>query len=135
VTASLIFLWSSHRWEKHVSYGRNCGLEAELNSIINGLRANDSTLLGEHLETSNAARVLVVLNRFKEFLIDDDFAWDVIWRLALVSLNLGDNHLSVGLDSLILNFFEHIKVRLSASDKDFTFHQFNKALKLIENMI
>ena len=115
-----------------MSYGRNCGLEAELNSIINGLRANDSTLLGEHLETSNAARVLVVLNRFKEFLINDNFAWDVIWRLTLVSLNLGNDHLSVGLDSFVLDLFEHIEVRLSASNKDFTFHQFDKALNLIE---
>lgn len=115
-----------------MSYSRDGGLEAKFNSIVDGLRAHDSSLLGEHLKTSDAARVLVVLNRFKEFLVDDNFAWDVVWGLALVSLHLGDDHLFVGLDSLVLDFFEHIEVGFPASDEDFTLHEFDEALKGIE---
>ena len=101
-------------------------LESKLNSIVDGLRANDSSFFGKELHATKASSLLVVFNGL-EILgsIDNDLARNVICALSLESHNLANNHLSVFIDCLFFNALDEFHITFSASDEDLTFHKFD----------
>lgn len=58
-----------------MSDGWDGSLETKVNTVVNGLRADNSTLLGEHLEPTDAPSHLIVFNTFQVSAVDDDVAW------------------------------------------------------------
>ena len=112
-----------------MSDGRDGSLEAQVDSVIKGLRAHDSSLLSEHFKASNASIQLVVLNALQVFAVDDDLARNVIRALALKSRNLCDEHVLVCSYGLSLNGFENGLVALSAADVDLRLHELYQPLQ------
>ena len=118
----------SHGWEEFVSDGWHSNTEGKVNSVIEGLGADNSSLFGEHLEATKAAGLLVIFNAFQELGINDNVAWQFLWVLTLESLDLGDHHLSVLADCLILDLLKEFNICLSKSDIDSWLDKFDQAL-------
>ena len=53
-------------------------LESKLNSIVDGLRANDSSFFGEKLHTTKATILLVVFNGLEILGVHDNLAWNLL---------------------------------------------------------
>ena len=112
-----------------MSNGWDSGLEAEFDSVVDGLWAHNSSFLGEELETTDASGGLIVIDALEVFfIIDDNFAWDILWVFTFESLYLCDNELSVLGDSIIHNFFNKTNIRFSASNENLTFHKLDETL-------
>jgi hypothetical protein len=121
---SLLFLLLLHRWEEHVSYSWNCGLEAEINSVIDCLWANNSSFLGEKFHTTEASLVLIFLNRLEILgCINDNLAWNIVRVLTLESNNFVHNQFPVLLNGFVLNRLNEFLIIFSASNKNLTFHK------------
>lgn len=58
-----------------MSDGWDGSLESEVNTVVDRLRAHDSTLLGEHLEPTDTPSHFIVLNALQVSAVDDDVAW------------------------------------------------------------
>lgn len=126
----LLFLFhsGSHGREEHVSNGWNSCLEAKINAVINGLRTNNSALLGVQLEPSNDARGGVGLNAFEMLSINNDVAWNVIGSLSLETNDLSDKHFLVHGNGFFFDRLDESLVFLSAPDEDLAFHQLDETL-------
>jgi hypothetical protein len=69
----------------------NSRLEHQVNAVINGLGANDSSFLGEKFEPANTSSQFIFLNGLQSLRVYDDLARDVLWVFALESFDLGHN--------------------------------------------
>eukprot|EP00356_Strombidium_inclinatum_P016495 CAMPEP_0170493052 /NCGR_PEP_ID=MMETSP0208-20121228/13282_1 /TAXON_ID=197538 /ORGANISM="Strombidium inclinatum, Strain S3" /LENGTH=248 /DNA_ID=CAMNT_0010768909 /DNA_START=52 /DNA_END=796 /DNA_ORIENTATION=- len=125
--AALAFT-SSHRREEHVSDGGDGGLEAEVDAVVDGLRAHNTALLGEQLEPSQGSARLIILDALQVLLVHDDVAGDVLGVLAFETLHLRDDHFSVLGHSFVLDGLDHVDVALSAADENLSFHELDKTL-------
>lgn len=103
-------------------------LEAQVDSIVDGLGANDSTLLGVHLEATDNSISLVVLDAIQVSLVDDDVAGDVVRIHSLESFDLLHDHLSVFFGCRWNHFFNKTHVALSAPNEKLPFHHLDKSL-------
>ena len=121
-------LLASHRREEHESNGWNGSLEAQVDSVVYGLRAHNSSLLGIQLESSERASKVVVFDALEVLSVHDDVAGDVVGGLALEPDYLVDNHIFVDSHGLVLDGLDDGLVALSASDEDLAFHQFDESL-------
>ena len=121
-----------HAGEEHVADRRDGGLEAEVDSVLDGLGAHDSALLGEHLESTETARGLVVLNALQELAVNDDLARDVVGALAPEPDHLVDDHLTVVGHGVVDHRLDEVLVGLSAADEDLAFHELDESLRGLE---
>jgi len=117
--------------------GRDGCLEAQIDSVVNGLGAHDSALLCVQLEPAKDPVRLVVLNTIKIGLINDDVAWYLVWAHALKSLDFLDNELSVFLDGLWHNLLDNINIAFPASEEQRCLHHFDETLnhKVLEQLL
>ena len=103
-------------------------LETEINSVINCLWADYSSLLGVKLESSNDTCSLIFLDIIKVLSINDNFAFDIWGSFSAKCFNLWNNHFLIFFDSLSLDWFKNWFVLLSASDDHTTLHQLDQTL-------
>ena len=67
----------------------NSRLEYQVNAVINGLGANDSSFLGEKFEPANTSTQFIFLNGIQSLGVYDDLARDILRVFALESFDLG----------------------------------------------
>ena len=89
---------------------RNCTLEHQVNAVIDGLGANDSSFLCVKLEPTNASCGFIVLNTLQSLAVYDDLTRDVFWIFAFKSFNLSNNQLFVLCNGFILNALDNLDI-------------------------